>query len=363
MPFNRPFTSPPSKPEDHHPLPWYNPRGWSNRKKIICLGITILIFVAIISIGIIVGAIVGTRPRYPDYVPLEYKLVDTYAGTSFFDQFDYFSAEDPTHGFVHYVDRSVAENLNLTYATDESVILKVDTSEKKALTGRRSVRIESKNHYDTGLFIFDILHTPYGCGTWPALWLTDGYNWPANGEIDILETTNKANEGNTVTLHSTAGCHVEGKRKQTGSAEFLSCEDTNGNAGCGVQGTPDTYGEELNDNGGGVYALELRNAGIRAWFFPRHLIPNDIANSTPDPSTWGTALADFPNTHCDISSHFSNQSIIANIDLCGELGAQPQLYTELYNCPGKCEDVVANNPQRFLEAYWEFSSFKVYQSV
>ena len=73
--------------------------------------------------------------------------------------------------------------MNLTYASTTSAILRVDTSETDATTGRKSVRIESKNQYDSGLFIFDILHTPYGCGTWPAVWLTDPSNWPMNGEI------------------------------------------------------------------------------------------------------------------------------------------------------------------------------------
>ena len=71
----------------------------------------------------------------------------------------------------------------------------------------------------------------------------------------------------------------------------------------------------------------------------------------PDPSGWGTALADFPSTECDIASHFRNQSIIANIDLCGQLAAQPQYYEPMYKCPGKCEDLVANHPSAFEEAY------------
>lgn len=114
-----------------------------------------------------------------------------------------------------------------------------------------------------------------------------------------------------------------------------------------------------------IYALELRDAGIRAWFFPRASIPADIANptSTPDPSTWGTALADFPSTECNIASHFQNQSIIANIDLCGELAAQPQYYQEMYNCPATCPDFVARNPGAFEEAYWEFGGFRVYQAA
>lgn len=113
-----------------------------------------------------------------------------------------------------------------------------------------------------------------------------------------------------------------------------------------------------------VYAAELRDAGIRVWFFPRNSIPTDISdpNATPDPSTWGEALADFPSTDCDISSHFRNQSIIANIDLCGQLGGQTSLYNEQSHCPGTCTDFVANNPGAFAEAYWEFKSFKVYQA-
>lgn len=65
-------------------------------------------------------------------------------------------------------------------------------------------------------------------------------------------------------------------------------------------------------------ALEWREAGIRMWAFDRDVIPSDITAKSPDPSTWGEAAADFPNTDCNIGSHFTNQSIIANIDLCGQ---------------------------------------------
>lgn len=152
-----------------------------------------------------------------------------------------------------YVDQTTAEGLNLTYATEESVVVKVDTSNQKATSGRKSVRIESKRQYDTGLFIFDILHTPYACGLWPALWLTDGANWPDNGEIDVVETNNLATEGNAVTLHTTNGCNMKVKRKQTGDPNYVTCDSNkHSNAGCGVEGESNTYGEELNSGGGGV---------------------------------------------------------------------------------------------------------------
>ena len=115
------------------------------------------------------------------------------------------------------------------------------------------MRLESKASYNEGLFIFDIIHTPHGCGTWPALWLTDPANWPTNGEIDVVETNNKATDGNAVTLHTTDGCDMDVKRKMTGHAQFTTClNSTNSNSGCGVQAPPSSYGEEMNQKGGGV---------------------------------------------------------------------------------------------------------------
>jgi hypothetical protein len=278
-----------------------------------------------------------------------------------------------------YVDGPGSIALNLTYASATSAVLRVDLSDTDTTTGRKSVRIESKNTYNNGLFIFDVLHTPYGCSTWPALWLSDQSNWPTNGEIDVIESTNTATVGNQMTLHTTEGCSMSVKRKESGSVLTTNCYNgTDGNAGCGVQGQPATFGEAFNNNGGGVYAMELRDAGIRTWFFPRSNIPSDITTSTsnstsggsssvggtPDPSTWGEALADFPSTDCDIGSHFRNQSIIANIDLCGQWAGLEQYYSQQAGCPGTCVEYVSQQPGSAYEnAYWEFASFRVYQAA
>jgi len=79
--------------------------------------------------------------------------------------------------------------------------------------------------------------------------------------------------------------------------------------------------------------MELRTAGIRMWQFARSAIPSDITSGSPDPSTWGEATADFPNTNCDIGNHFRNQSIIANIDLCGSFAGDPKVYAESCKLP------------------------------
>jgi len=118
------------------------------------------------------------------------------------------------------------------------------------------------------------------------------------------------------------------KRKETGSVSATNCYNgTNDNAGCGVTGDSVTYGEAFNEKGGGIMAMELRPAGIRMWQFLRSDIPSDITAHTPDPSSWGEALADFPNTDCDIESHFKNLTIIANIEICGDWAGATDVYT------------------------------------
>ncbi|KHO01414.1 Concanavalin A-like lectin/glucanase [Metarhizium album ARSEF 1941] len=324
--------------------PLWNPRYWS-RKIWIAIVVVVAIIVAII---IAVAVTVTKKNAYPDYSALKYDLRDT------------------SHGLVHYVPRADAVNRNLTYATQNSAFLRVDTavgpdSNPNASTGRFSVRLESKKTYNSGLFIFDIKHTPYACGAWPALWLTDPSNWPDHGEIDIMEAINQGAAGNTMTLHTTGDCSMGVRRKQTGETDQENCDHgVNSNAGCAVRESPSTFGPKLNDAGGSVMAVEWRRAGIRMWQFARSAVPSDIAGKQPNPTTWGTAAADFPSTACDIGSRFKNNSIIVNIDLCGDL-----VYGswDKSGCPGTCQDVVANQPDSFKTAFWEFGSFEVYQST
>jgi hypothetical protein len=175
-----------------------------------------------------------------------------------------------------------------------------------------------------------------------------------------MEAVNYATDGNQMTLHTTNNCDMDVKRLMTGTVADTNCYNaTNDNAGCGVTADQDSYGTGFNTAGGGVMAMEWRDEGIRMWQWARSSIPTDITGKTPDPSTWGEAKADFPNTDCSISSHFTNQSIIANIDLCGQYAGN--VYSTS-GCPSTCEDYVANYPTAFQNAYWEFGSFEVYKA-
>ena len=83
-----------------------------------------------------------------------------------------------------YVNESVATTNGYATTDEDSITISVDTTNKwpNGGPGRPAVRLISDNTYTHGLFILDLNHMPYGCGTWPAFWLL-GPDWPTNGEI------------------------------------------------------------------------------------------------------------------------------------------------------------------------------------
>ena len=99
----------------------------------------------------------------------------------------------------------------------------------------------------------------------------------------------------------------------TGTSTGDNCDvDATGNSGCGVTSNDaSSYGPTFNAAGGGFYAMERSDAGVKVWFWSRNSgsIPSDVLNgaTSVDTDNWGTPFADFPSTSCDMSSHFGPQ--------------------------------------------------------
>ncbi|KAG8691173.1 hypothetical protein FRC11_006148 [Ceratobasidium sp. 423] len=258
-----------------------------------------------------------------------YSVSDTFIGSSFLSGFTHEAIADPTHGRVNYVDQNTAINQNLTYANGNTFILRADykTTLSASGPGRNSVRIQSRKQWRTHVEIMDVRHMPQGCGS-----TTNTVNWPADGEIDIIEGVNDQSP-NAATLHTTSGCTQPFSRDQTGTTTTTDCNwQANGNAGCGVKNPlGNSYGPSFNANGGGWYAMERTSTYIKVWFWPRNsaTVPAQVRNgaSSINTSTWGTPFAAFVNTSCDINGHFGPENIIINLTFCGDWAGEKAVHS------------------------------------
>ncbi|KZT06212.1 glycoside hydrolase family 16 protein [Laetiporus sulphureus 93-53] len=305
-----------------------------------------------------------------------WKLQQSYEGQSFFNGWSFYTDADPTDGTVQYVDSSTASSNNLTSITSSgSAIMRVDTTETVS-GNRQSVRITTDYTYTGGLVILDAVHVPTGCGTWPAFW-SNGPNWPAGGEIDIVEGVNTFT-ANQASIHTNPGCSLPSSDSDALTISGTVVGGTNcaaaetGDAGCGVVSTSDSsFGSGFNAISGGVYAMEWTDDGIKVWFFERSAIPSDITSGSPDPTGWATPLASWPSTDCTTSDFFYDHSAIFDTTLCGEWAGNAWDNTgsagQSESCASitgysTCADFVQNSGSSFADAYWEVNSVKIYQS-
>ncbi|KAF5553774.1 endo-1 3(4)-beta-glucanase [Fusarium phyllophilum] len=294
----------------------------------------------------------------------QYSLKTTYDSSNFFEAFEFFNEEDPTHGFVDYVDADAANSEGLAGYVDGAVYMGVDYQTKNPSNGRRSVRVTSHDAFTHGLFVADIAHMPGSIpGVWPAYWMF-GPNWPTSGEIDILEGVNTQTE-NKISLHTGPGCSITNDGTTQGTTlESENCDSAGASAGCG-QNTSDNqnYGDGFNDIGGGVYATEWTSDHIAVWFFHRGRIPQDIESGNPTPSSWGPPAAKFNGGQgCNIDDHFKENNIVFDTTFCGDWAGSPDVWGKNPETSslGDCKDYVANNPADFKNAYWLVNSIKVY---
>ncbi|KAI0032170.1 2 beta-glucanase [Vararia minispora EC-137] len=289
-------------------------------------------------------------------------IVDTYQGSDFLNRFDFEAIPDPTHGYVNYVSKSTAMADGLVSVSGNNFTLKADDTNivSSSASGRNSVRIQSQKTYGSHVTVINLAHMPKGCGTWPAIWEV-GPNWPNGGEVDIIE----GESPNHATLHTSSGCTMPSSRDEAGYVLLSNCVSGSGsNTGCGVAFTSaNSYGHEFNLIQGGFYAMERTTTEVKIWFWPRTAsnIPSDVKNGASSINTngWGQPQAFFPNTNCDIGSHFAPSNIIINLTFCGDLGSATYASS---GCPGTCQcQSLSNNPSQMVNAYFLIMWLKVYQ--
>ena len=126
-----------------------------------------------------------------------------------------------------------------------------------------------------------------GCGVWPAWWMS-GPDWPNNGEIDVIEGINLWTNDQS-TLHTGTGspeCNYMNETVANQIAANITGEwvsdlyNCTYQPGCSQTPTPNytmtvnNFGIPFNENGGGVYAAELRDDfGIKMWFWSHENYP------------------------------------------------------------------------------------------
>ncbi|KAK0745223.1 hypothetical protein B0T21DRAFT_281819 [Apiosordaria backusii] len=301
-----------------------------------------------------------------------YVLTEEYTPSNLFDNFEFkeFKGfdQDPNRGHVHYQSKAEAIILGLIDEVNtDDVYIGVD-SDKIAVVGRESVRIESKNSYSKGLFIAEFSHLPKAvCGAWPAFWLT-GEKWPDHGEIDIYEGWN-LNPQNKVVGHTnetTAGsCIIDGPAS-SGTVAYDDCHvEAEGqplNAGCALDEKNSLFGSDK----GGIWATEWTETTFKIWSWARGSEPEDVSAGTPKPATWGKpSFALTPNS-CDVARAFKDMRMVLNINFCGDAAGNTWGSGGENSCAAKtgfqeCHEYVRWKAGEFEDVYWRVKGINVYQ--
>ena len=165
-----------------------------------------------------------------------------------------------------------------------------------------TLRLESKDVVNGGLFVIDVDWLPYGAGVWPAFWMVGSdpndwlthppknpgmglrNYWPYRGEIDIIEYANaytvedKTGHGwrNHVTLHTMAGCYSN--RSTPSGRGDLSAGDAAGGPDCNAGGAFTGCSVSMGENTvghpgflGAQYVCDwVIDSHVDCWFFNKN---------------------------------------------------------------------------------------------
>ncbi|GAA5873344.1 hypothetical protein JCM8547_007073 [Rhodosporidiobolus lusitaniae] len=325
-----------------------------------------------------------------------YSLTSDFSGDNFFNAFsfvrllfllapspDRLLLPPPAHsldttnsngGIANYVDEATAWAEDLVAIKNGKAHIRVHP--KSNGDSLDAVKLTTKEQYSEGLYIWDIERMPQVCGAWPAIW-SSGDNWPANGELDLVEYVSHQSM-DSMSVHTATGCWA-GSTGYTGTqmlegTDGLNCDaDATSSQGCGFRtASNNTAGIGSNFDKAGVYALEWASSGIKAWFFPRDSIPSDIESKNPDPSSWDTPTMYISADACaPLSNYFGPQTWVINTQLCGTwpsgtVWSSDNSYAgQEGSCQedtgyATCEEYVLNEAQDFKHAYWRIGYFRVF---
>ncbi|KAK7688793.1 hypothetical protein QCA50_008333 [Cerrena zonata] len=294
-------------------------------------------------------------------------LVKQYAGSSFFDAWDFVdNFDNTTNGDVQFVPQSNSPSLAFVDSNQRAIVKVDNTTSVDYPNKRNSIKITSKDYYEAGtVWVFDAVHLPYGCSVWPAFW-TKGQDWPRQGEIDIVEGINTMTN-NQMALHTFNGCNAATGTNQLGKTGTTNCNDTAG-AGCTVAETADnSFGASFASNGGGVWATQFDASGIFIWFWGRSNVPASISTATDsiDISSWGAPSASYPSSACDIGSFFGPQQLVIDITLCGDWAGVPSIYQPVCGGDGAADGCYRNSvinagSPNYDNAYFEINYIKAF---
>ena len=288
--------------------------------------------------------------------------------------FTTFPHDDPTAGDVIYDRRKWVNSDMLKLVNGDGLYLFIKARGDEKVFD--SFRMTSKPYYNLDeahprlLFVFKG-HMPSARGLWPAWWLNgslqpawtyqnktaistdahldtlsgrghfydtpsavNGTDWPAAGELDIIETINGENIVHN-TLHT---CPQMCDARWNDGGELINCanaRDGDPNAGC--SGIPYTL-----DAVEGTFACLWEKDRIRFYYWAPGEAVREAGgplHATPNPDLWGgenlknTAILLETETPCDSEAHqdwqcnncrdsntcsFQNMKMIFNITLCGK---------------------------------------------
>lgn len=189
------------------------------------------------------------------------------------------------------------------------------------------------------------------------------------GEIDILENVNDQFPYDLSSIHTTSDCILPQSDQIGTTTQYTNCNAKAGEqTGCRIalnNTQTVTWGDKLNQLGGGVVAMERDMSqggkGIRVWMWDANSkLPGDVAKpgKTVNPDAWGKPNAHFAIAQC--SGQLDEHNVVFDITLCGNWGNPAYKETPCQQKYGSCGNQVTNMGDTFKEAYWDVQNLYLY---